>query len=185
MGAGTASFAISIGEQSCTLNIPVSLPVCRAKISPTEYRNFMCHNLGAANTDADPFTPSWEINGGYWQWGRKEQAAAGPSGPGAMEASAAAVDGWITTHMPNDSWKNFSKTLNDPCPVGYRVPTKSEWDAVISNNTISNIGSWIGNTLNYGSAKKIGDNLILPAAGTRYSSNGMLTKRGYEGFSLD
>jgi hypothetical protein len=78
--AGTASFAISIGGQSCTLKIPVSLPLCRAKISPTEYRNFMCHNLGAANTDADPFTPSWEINGGYWQWGRKEQASRGLAG---------------------------------------------------------------------------------------------------------
>jgi hypothetical protein len=24
--------------------------------------------------------PGWEINGGYWQWGRKVQAAPGPVG---------------------------------------------------------------------------------------------------------
>lgn len=40
--------------------------VCRAKTGNTEIRNFMCHNLGAANSGADPFTPGWAINGGYW-----------------------------------------------------------------------------------------------------------------------
>jgi hypothetical protein len=63
---GTAGFALSIGGQTCTLNVFVCSTGCCAKVSATDYKNFMCYNLGAANTSADPFTPTWEINGGYW-----------------------------------------------------------------------------------------------------------------------
>ncbi|MFM8489566.1 MAG: hypothetical protein ACKOCH_24795, partial [Bacteroidota bacterium] len=55
---GTASFALNIGGQTCTLDVTVSsAPVCRAKVTATDYKNFLCYNLGAANTSADPFTP--------------------------------------------------------------------------------------------------------------------------------
>ncbi|MFM7155258.1 MAG: hypothetical protein ACKOZV_14155, partial [Bacteroidota bacterium] len=74
---GTASFALNIGGQTCTLGVFVC--GCCAKVSATEYKNFLCHNLGAANTSANPFNPTWEINGGYWQWGRSAEAAAGPT----------------------------------------------------------------------------------------------------------
>ncbi|MFN9111109.1 MAG: hypothetical protein ACK5XN_13685, partial [Bacteroidota bacterium] len=114
---GTASFALNIGGQTCTLNVTVtSGPVCRAKVNATDYKNFMCHNLGAANTSADPFAPGWEINGGYWQWGRSAQAAEGPT---ATDPKDGAVGGWNTTRAPNGSWADGSKTANDPCPAGY------------------------------------------------------------------
>jgi hypothetical protein len=29
--------------------------------------------------DANPFNPSWELTGGYWQWGRKNEAITGPA----------------------------------------------------------------------------------------------------------
>ena len=87
--AGTASFALSIGGQTCTINMAVTY-LCRAKVNATDYKDFMCYNLGAANTSADPFTPSWEINGGYWQWGRSAEAAAGPT---ATDPKSSAVSG--------------------------------------------------------------------------------------------
>jgi uncharacterized protein (TIGR02145 family) len=180
--AGTATFAINTGGQTCDLDISVSsTPVCRAKIDATTYRNFMCHNLGAANTNADPFTPSWEINGGYWQWGRLSQAAAGPVGPYAGETNEAAVAGWNAANAPNSSWSDASKTVNDPCPAGYRIPTKAQWDAVITNNTLTNLGSWPISSTNYSSGKKIGTELMLPAVGYRYSGNGALYGRGDSG----
>jgi hypothetical protein len=117
---GTASFALNIGGQTCTLDVTVSsAPVCRAKVTATDYKNFMCYNLGAANTSADPFTPTWEINGGYWQWGRSAQAAAGPTGSGPDHDNDGAVSGWNTTDAANGSWADGSKTGNDPCPTGY------------------------------------------------------------------
>ncbi len=183
-GTTVVNVAIRQGNPPAASCNPGAPPVCRAKISATEYKNFMCHNLGAANTGADPFTPGWEINGGYWQWGRLAQAAPGPTGPGAGEANDAAISGWNTSWVPDGAWTDASKTANDPCPAGYRIPTQAQWQAVINNNAVSDAAgsSWIWDNTNYNSGKKFGDELMLPAAGGRYGSNGVLDLRGYFGY---
>ena len=176
---GTARFALNIGGQTCTLDVEVSsVPVCRAKVTATGYKDFMCYNLGAANTSADPFTPSWEINGGYWQWGVKDQAAAGPTGPDISQANDGPVNGWNTTAAPNSSWADGTKTANDPCPPGFRVPTKDHWAGVIANNTSTNVGSFTPSATNYAAGKKFGTQLMLPAAGYRGLDDGALYYRG-------
>ena len=50
-----------------------STPVCGAFIAPGVWKEFDCYNLAAIGktTNDDPFTPSWRLIGGYWQWGRK------------------------------------------------------------------------------------------------------------------
>ncbi len=179
---GTASFALNSCGQTCTLNALVCSTGCCAKISATEYKHFMCHNLGVANMSADPFTPSWEIIGGYWQWGKKLEAAPGPT---ASDPKADAIIGWNTSLAANGSWIDNSKTANDPCPAGYRVPTKSQWDAVISSNTLTNVGTWSTNgfeNTNYSSGKMVGNNLFLPAAGYKTYNTGASRFRGGVGY---
>ena len=176
---GTASFALNIGGQSCTLDVFVCTTGCCAKVSATEYKNFMCHNLGSANTSAYPFTPTWEINGGYWQWGRSAQAAAGPT---ANDPKSGDVSGWDMSSAPNGSWAQKGNGLNDdPCPPGFRVPTKAQWKGVLDNNTKTNEGSFTSSATNYAAGKKFGDQLMLPAAGGRFYNKGALYDRGFYG----
>ncbi len=198
--AGTASFALNIGGQSCTMEVTVGAGSCTtptdcwAKVNATDTLYFLCHNLASANTCADPFTPSWEIIGGYWQWGRKGPDASqwlntntpnfahGPTGPDAGDANDAAVSGWSTTGAGNGAWSDATKTANDPCPAGYRVPTKAQWDGVVANNVLSDIGTWTSSATNYSSGKSIGSNLMLPAAGYRSNFAGTLVDRGSYGY---
>ncbi len=189
---GTASFALNIGGQTCTLTLPVSA-VCGAKVNATDYKIFMCHNLAAANTAADPFAPSWEIIGGYWQWGRKgpdpsqwlntntPNFAHGPTGPGIGETNETAVSGWDQTEAPGGAWSDASKTADDPCPPGYRVPTSAQWASVRTYNAQSATGTWTSSSTNYSSGRFFGPDLMLPAAESRIYLSGQLFSRGSNG----
>jgi uncharacterized protein (TIGR02145 family) len=108
-------------------------------------------------------------------------AAAGPRGPGRRKAKAGEIAGWSTNYASDGSWRDGLKTLNDPCPSGYRAPTKAEWDGVLNFNVISRLGTWEKSSMNYSSGMKVGDLLFLPAAGYRHYENGALLYRGYGG----
>ena len=191
-GTGTASFALDIGGQSCMLAATV-IQACGAYVAPGEWKHFMCHNLVAANLSADPFTPGWEVSGGYWQWGRKGPAegiwqftnmyhyAHGPLGPGTGDTNEAAVIGWSPSSAPNGAWADAVKTQYDPCPEGFRVPAEAEWDGVRANNSQVITGNWSSSSTNYSAGRFFGPDLMLPAAGYR-GGDGLLAGRGGAGY---
>jgi TRAP-type transport system periplasmic protein len=174
---------------------PVLPGPCGAFIAPNVWKEFDCYNLAAISktTNDDPFNPSWRLIGGYWQWGRKgpdstqwhdsntPHFAQGPTGPGDSEANAGEISGWDQTDAPDGAWSDNYKTTNDPCPDGFQVPTRSQWEGVRINNTQSTVGTWIWNDTNYSSARFFGDKLLLPAAGNRIYWNGSSHGRGQFG----
>jgi uncharacterized protein (TIGR02145 family) len=183
-----------LGETPIGFN-PSSIS-CGAYVAPGVWKEFDCYNLAAIGkiTGDDPFTPSWRLIGGYWQWGRKgpdpdeidwyntntEHFAHGPTGPGDSDANSGSISGWDGRYAPNGAWSESQKTDNDPCPDGFRVPTKSQWDGVRNNNTQSIVGTWSDSATNYSSARMFGDALMLPAAGS-HDINGALDDRGISG----
>ena len=180
---GNATFVLSVAGQSCSLDLAVQ--TCGAFVNGV-FKVFGCYNLGAYNTRADAFTPSWEIIGDYWQWGIKTRAASGPVGPSSNQANAGAVTGWNQTRQPELSWASPMPAANNPCPDGFRVPTRQEWDFVRNDGTQnpqSNVGAnWGVSNTNYTTGKNFGSSLFLPAAGSRGSNNGgWLGGRGNQG----
>jgi uncharacterized protein (TIGR02145 family) len=173
---------------------------CGANVaSASNYREFMCYNLGADEVNTSIANSSVSISrsvyGGYWQWGylgpdlnqgrhntpnfahnRFTHTTAGTA-PLQDPTNSAAIAGWNTT-TPGAAgrWSDTNKTINDPCPGGYRIPTKAEWDGVIANNTTNTIwgtASFNG-TADVDAAIRVGD-MVLPAVGHRVNTNGSLT----------
>ncbi|MEN5133408.1 FISUMP domain-containing protein [Elizabethkingia anophelis] len=179
------SFKITPENKS---NLTINLGKCGAYVgpntNPANYKEFMCHNLGATTT-ADPFTPAAAIHGAKYQWGAQTGEAGRYVSQSDDQTNAGAITGWKTTGKPDRSWIDASKTANDPCPAGYRVPTEAQWRAVISNNNVERVGSW-NNDGNYTTALYFRNpsnvrTLMLPTAGSRHLVGGTLDVRGYSG----
>ncbi|HFK5529508.1 TPA: hypothetical protein ACGZ99_003591 [Elizabethkingia anophelis] len=172
------SFSITPGTTS---TLTIKLTNCGAYIAPGVWKNFMCHNLGADYT-AYPGTPSAAIHGAKYQWGAQTGETGRYYSQSDDQTNAGQITGWSTAIKPVTTWSDAVKTANDPCPSGYRVPTRAQLQGVIDNNTMTQIGTWISTVGNYTSGAKYGDLLFLPTAGNRDYQTGRLGPRGNSGY---
>ena len=198
---GNFAASINVNGVTKTINLPnsfkitpeyksdliVNLKTCGAYTAPGVYTEFMCQNLGAT-AGIDPMNPVAGNQGLKVQWGRN---ITGTNGvyyytQASDQANSGAIAGWSQTNAANGAWNagtetNPVKTANDPCPSGYRVPTRTEWQAVVDNNSIerTNTTLWANSPTNYSSALYFRNpqgvrTLMLPAAGWRFVINGAL-----------
>ncbi|WP_147474524.1 fibrobacter succinogenes major paralogous domain-containing protein [Chryseobacterium nematophagum] len=186
LNSGTATFVFPFQGQVCSFTRTV---VAGTPVNPDEV--VMCgsskvwkkSNVGADQSNPD--NPTVNSIGNYYQWGRNRVRGTGTDlGP---------QPGWDdSSNIPNDSWNLGSEALprknlaNDPCPAGFRVPTDTEFNILVNNNTVSRIGVWnsnIGMTVYRGPAvvftcPATNNRLTFPAGGIRrkesLSINGLI-----------
>jgi uncharacterized protein (TIGR02145 family) len=171
-----ANYSNAANDKMLVLNITLQDCACCGAYTDagkTQWLNFMCHNLGA-DESLNPFEPRAEIHGAKYKFGAKEATLS----QSADQSSAAAVTNWNnTTYYPCQTSGNWLPE-NDPCPSGWRLPVKEEWENVVKYNTWVAVGTWPG----YSAGMKVGDALFFPIAGYRQETDGRLFSVGQQGY---
>ena len=192
--SGTASFAITIGGQSCTFSIsvvysliaqyPASSVICASGptaivdvTNPTTGKTWMDRNLGASqaatsSTDANSY-------GDLYQWGRRSDGHQCRTSATTTTLSSTdqptngnfiLVSGLNDWRSPqnNNLWQGISG-INNPCPIGYRLPSEAEFlsekSTWSSNSNIGAFGSFLKFCAAGGRTSSIGFNPTIVSAG--------------------
>ncbi len=108
-----------------------------------------------------------DSHGKFYQWNRKV----------AWATTGSSVSGWDTSTPSGTSWGSST----NPCPSGFVVPTKAQWDALISACTKSYKGGWSSSDYGYLELKNGSNTLEFPAVGIRNTS-GTLVNNGTYGY---
>lgn len=146
---------------------------CEPKIDASDPRYFdegvTINGVTWATRNVDEsgkFTSTPESSGMFYQWNRKKGWPA--TGP---------VTGWTTTPATGSIWA----TANDPCPTGWHVPTKEDFEKLLAasvtkwwNTYDDKYGMYFGTTAQPYL-------LFLPAAGYRVDTDGSLSNYGIYG----
>ena len=143
--------------------------------NPVTGKTWMDRNLGATkvavtSTDADAY-------GDLYQWGRLADGHQCRNSGTTARSSTTDIPGNANFIINTQNWRNPGNDLlwdgvngiNNPCPSGYRLPTKAEWIAEYSTWVTQNIAGAFSSTLK------------LTATGFREKSNGNINLVGTRG----
>jgi uncharacterized protein (TIGR02145 family) len=193
--SGTASFAITVGGQSCAFMVSVGATIgqypagtvhCAGATTvvdvtnPTTGKIWMDRNLGASQVA----TSSTDVNsyGDLYQWGRRadgHQCRTSPTTATLSSIDQPAHGNFILAPNAPYAWRSPQNGnlwqgvngVNNPCPSGYRIPTETE----INDERLS----WSVNT----SVGAFASPLKWTTAGYRSYNNGTLNDVGSSGLN--
>lgn len=178
---GSEWITVLPGNEGQVLTMNGGIPTWKTQVEEGDVRNpvtgeiWMDRNLGASrvatgSADADAY-------GDLYQWGRAadghEKRTSGTTttlsnsddpGHGDFIINGSNPFDWRSPQN-NNLWQGISGT-NNPCPEGYRLPTKAEWDAEIA--------TWDSED----AAGAFSSPLRLPLAGSRAYNDGSLSSAG-------
>lgn len=160
-----------------TFTMPTGAVEIKAEFSAIETTSAEINGVtwAACNVDAfGKFATNPESYGMFYQWNR----TTGWSSTDPPISSPVGMD-WEWTTPDGDSWD----AANDPCPTGWRVPTKEEQEKLLTSDKVSN--KWTSLDHIYGRVftdKSSSKSIFFPAAGARSykNDNGELVS-GYGG----
>ncbi|MDC1370937.1 hypothetical protein N8289_03755 [Flavobacteriales bacterium] len=198
-GSGTATFAITLGGQSCNLTISVAAaaptyppgsvfcasgPTVIVDVTnPISGETWMDRNLGAtrvatSSTDASSY-------GDLYQWGRGNDghqcrtssttttlSSTDQPGNGNFILAPNSPNQWRSPQNNANLWQGVNG-VNNPCPSGYRIPTEPELN--VERITWSTSGGA------YGAFGAMGRAVKWPTPGYRDRSSGLLQSVGNRG----
>jgi len=183
LGSSAPTFAITAAEDTCGDSVTFTYNGSEVTYGTVTGANDSCwldRNLGASraatsSTDAEAY-------GDLFQWGRAadgHQIRTSATTPIQSSTDTPGHGDFITTNntspidwrspQNNELWQGVSGA-NNPCPVGYRIPTNAEWTAEHQ--------SWSSQDAN----GAFNSRLKLPVAGSRSGANGSLSGVGRWGF---
>ncbi|MDE7355581.1 MAG: fibrobacter succinogenes major paralogous domain-containing protein [Rikenellaceae bacterium] len=111
-----------------------------------------------------------DSHGKFYQWGINVAWNTTTS-----SASGATPSGsWNTSTYPSN-WNTH------PCPDGYRLPTKDEFQTLINSSTVSRGGGWSSSDYGYIKFTSGSNSVEFPAVGLRDYSDGSLYDAGTYG----
>ena len=164
------------GSVFCVSGTTQIVPV----LNPITGKVWMDRNLGASqvatsSTDALAF-------GDLYQWGRRADGhqcrnsstttiLSSTDQPGHGDFILAPNSPFDWRSPQNDNLWQGVNGVNNPCPIGYRIPTKIEWQSEIS--------SWTSNSNS--SISAYNSILKLPLSGNRRWDNGIIENINYSG----
>jgi uncharacterized protein (TIGR02145 family) len=193
--AGTASFAITVGGQSCsfTVNVAAAQPqypantvncngvvtVVNDVTNPTTGLTWMDRNLGASQVASS--STDQNAYGDLYQWGRRadgHQCRTSPTTATLSSVDQPAHGNFIRASSNPYDWRSPQNAnlwqgvngVNNPCPSGYRIPTETE----LNNECLS----WSSNNGSGAFAAPLKWSL----AGTRNAVDGTLYDVGLYGY---